>query len=1095
MYTSTEVDRLEQQYTRSGEAFFHVAGRGHESVAALNPHLIPEDWLSCHYRSKALMLARGLSVRALFAGFFARDSSPGRGRQMSAHTSCPELHMTSLVGPVGNNALQAVGIAAEIEARPGRPISVCCLGEGTTQQGEVLEALQEAARGQLPVLFLIEDNGWAISTPTRGRTFYTLSGRDASEYCGIPISYVDGSDTVACYDEFGEVVARIRQHRRAEIVVMRTQRLSDHTNADDQTIYRSAADIDNSRDGGCPVGRLEAILVGLGLAGELESLKASWSAATQAAAEEAYAGADPQPCRDAAFPLAAALTDPAQEYLGYSGGERLTMIDALRAVLEKQLASSPRVSLYGQDIEDPKGDVFGLTRGLSSRFPEQVKNAPLSESTIVGTAVGRALAGGKPVALIQFSDFLPLAFNQICSEISTMYWRTDGGWQCPVIILAPCGGYRAGLGHFHAQSFESMFAHIPGIDVMVPSGAADAAGLLNAAFKSNRPTLFFYPKASLNDRKRTTSIDISRHLASIGRARIVRSGSDLTMIVWGNTVERAIAAAQMLAEEGKSCEIIDLRCIAPWDKAAVIRSAEKTGRLLVIHENGHTCGMGAEILATVWEALGKGVECRRLTRPDTHIPCNFANQLEILPSIKTTLEAAASMLGMAVSWEEKPVSDGDIAVIEAVGASPSDESVTINAWRIAVGETVSKGDLLVEYEADKAVTELLCPYSGTVERLLVKEGETAKVGAPVMWLRVDDPNVLRRMPLTREELTAASISSNPVAAPAPAARALARNTLKVGIKRIATSCGSMQVSNDEILKDFADKSSTDIVRATGIESRPRVVAGETALSLAVAACEQLLGAENLCLGDIDTLICATGTPDLITPSTACQVMAAIDSNAECAAYDLSAACSGYLYALQNAYDILQSNPKARVLIVTTEVLSPLLDASDYTTAILFGDAATASLICGEAHLDGCSYELRRPMLSAQGDTRSILSVPHSASGATISMDGTRVFSLGVRKMAQSLKRMLDNAHLSLDELDLIIPHQANLRIITAIIRKMGIPDHKVFTNIRDYGNTSSNTIPLALGDVLAGGTLPAHVALTAFGGGFTYGACILYRSE
>ena len=210
MFTSTEVDRLEQQYTRSGEAFFHVAGRGHESGAALNPHLIPQDWLSCHYRSKALMLARGLSLQNLFGGFFAKDDCHSRGRQMSAHLSSPKHHITSLVGPVGNNALSAVGIAAEIVGQRGDPISVCCLGEGSTQQGEVLEALLEAQRQRLPVLFLVEDNGWAISTPTAGTTFYSLDAQPADAFCGISIHYLDGLDAIDCYYRFGEVVGRMR---------------------------------------------------------------------------------------------------------------------------------------------------------------------------------------------------------------------------------------------------------------------------------------------------------------------------------------------------------------------------------------------------------------------------------------------------------------------------------------------------------------------------------------------------------------------------------------------------------------------------------------------------------------------------------------------------------------------------------------------------------------------------------------------------------------------------------------------------------------------------------------------------------------------
>ena len=1089
MFTSTEVDRLEQQYTRSGEAFFHVAGRGHESGAALNPHLIPQDWLSCHYRSKALMLARGLSLQNLFGGFFAKDDCHSRGRQMSAHLSSPKHHITSLVGPVGNNALSAVGIAAEIVGQRGDPISVCCLGEGSTQQGEVLEALLEAQRQRLPVLFLVEDNGWAISTPTAGTTFYSLDAQPADAFCGISIHYLDGLDAIDCYYRFGEVVGRMRQTREPAIVVMRCKRLSDHTNADDQTLYRQAADISADLQRGCPVHRLGEALARQGLKSAIEQRRERAVARVREAAETALLGANPQPCRQATAALPPRLDDPREEYLGRPDGDRLTMIEGLRAVLHNRLDSDPRVSLYGQDIEDPKGDVFGLTRGLSTRFAGRVRNAPLSESTIVGTAIGRALAGGRPVAMLQFSDFLPLAFNQICSELSTMYWRTDGGWQCPVIIMAPCGGYRPGLGHFHAQSFESIAAHLPGIDVLVPSTAADAAAGLNAAFESPRPTLFFYPKALLNDREQTTSSDIARHLATVGRARIVRPGSDLTIVAWGNTIARALAAADMLSDQGKCCEVIDLRYIAPWDRQTVIRSVDKTGRLLVVHEDGHTCGMGAEIIATVTEALPPGIECRRLTRPDTHIPCNFANQLDVLPSIKAAVEIAADMLGMAVSWEAGANRCDELVVIEAIGASPSDELVTINAWHVGAGDRVEEGDLLVEYEADKAVTELLSPYRGVVDSVLVEAGASARVGAPLLTLRLDDPAANRAKPLTREPLTRPSFQQRPRRQQRPGAGA--RTALQVGIKHISQSCGATQVGNAELAGNFPERSPEDIIKSTGIASRPRAGEGQTAVSLAVQACRQLLQSEGLHLGDIDTLICATGTPGLITPSTACQVMAAIDPQAQCAAYDINAACSGYLYALGSAYDVLQSRPDARVLVVTTELLSPLLDPDDYTTAILFGDAATATLVCGEARLDGCGYRLQRPLLSGQADADGILRVPHRAAGTPIQMDGMRVFSMGVRKMTHILQRALDEAGLPLEDVALIVPHQANQRIMDAIAKKLNLPPERFFSNIQRFGNTSSNSIPLALTELFASALRPDNIALTAFGGGFTYGACIL----
>ena len=305
---------------------------------------------------------------------------------------------------------------------------------------------------------------------------------------------------------------------------------------------------------------------------------------------------------------------------------------------EPNLAADPRVCLFGEDIEDPKGDVFGVTRGLSTAFPGRVVNSPLSEATIVGASIGRALAGGRPVALLQFADFLPVTLNQIMSELSTMHWRTVGEWNCPVVVLAPCGGYRPGLGPFHSQTMESIAAHMPGIDVFMPSTASDAAGLLNAALKSPRPTLFLYPKVCLNDRNTTASADAERHFVPIGQGAACdarRSSHDHRLGQHGSALRKSRGGD--CVEAGFGVDLIDLRSISPWDREAVVESAGRTRKLLVVHEDNLTCGFGAEVVATVCESLSRRIVARRLTRPDTYMPCNFSNQLELLPSFKRIL--------------------------------------------------------------------------------------------------------------------------------------------------------------------------------------------------------------------------------------------------------------------------------------------------------------------------------------------------------------------------------------------------------------------------------------------------------------------------
>ncbi len=425
------------------------------------------------------------------------------------------------------------------------------------------------------------------------------------------------------------------------------------------------------------------------------------------------------------------------------------MRNALRDVLKSRLQCDQRVQLFGEDIEDPKGDVFGVTRGLSTQFPGRVCNSPLSESTVLGVSIGRALAGERPVAFVQFADFLPLAFNQIASELGTMYWRTAGRWNAPVIVMVACGGYRPGLGPYHAQTFESILTHTPGIDVFMPSTAADAAGMLNAAFESGRPTLFLYPKTCLNDPQDKTSRDVQRQFVPIGPARRVRGGRDLTLVGWGNTVRLCSQTAATLERVGVETEVIDLRSLSPWDERTVLASAEKTAHLIVVHEDNHTCGMGAEILATVSEKARVPVAMRRVTRPDTHVPCNFANQIEILPSFKRLLTTAAELLDLELSWIAPREEEAGVTIVEAIGSSPSDESVIVVDLHIQPGQAIQRGDEIASLEATKSVFEMTSTVSGEVEEIFVEEGETVAVGQPLARIRTTDGRQ-RKKPLTQE---------------------------------------------------------------------------------------------------------------------------------------------------------------------------------------------------------------------------------------------------------------------------------------------------------------------------------------------------------
>ena len=669
-YAARYIDELEAQVVRRGEAHFHVSGAGHEITAVLAQHLASTDWLHLHYRDKALLLARGVAPEQFFLSLLARVGSHSDGRQMSAHFSDRQRRVLSIVGPVGNNALQAVGVAAAIRDEPDCPLVVCCVGDGTTQQGEFLEAVAEAVRTSVPVLFLVENNTLSISTVTSRQTFFDLPTGPVPSFMGLDIVRADVERPQDFSGRLAAIVTGMRRDRKPRLCVLNVERLSDHTNSDDQTIYRQNAEIVDGaqRD---PLKVLRDHLAELEVsASHIRNLEAGIRLEIDAALRSAQDAASPEP----SFETPGARKGAGEvkpEYRGETSDRTVVMRDAIRGVLAAHLAANPRVVLLGQDIEDPKGDVFGVTRGLSTRYPGRVRNAALSEATIVGTAIGRALAGQRPVAFLQFADFIPLALNQIMSELATMSWRTAGAWNVPVVVMASCGGYRAGLGPFHAQTIEATLAHIPGIDVVMPSSAADAAGLLNNALTSDRPTVFLYPKALLNTLDCATSTDLERHYVPYGAANFLHEGRDLTLVSYGNCIVHCAAVAQILSDADVFCDLIDLRSLSPWDMEFVVNSARKTRRLVVVHEDNRSVGFGAEVISTVVEALDIPIQVKRVTRSDTHVPFNFPNQKAVLPSVKTILEACAGLVGLKTEWQEAVPGDLPFIAVAAIGSLPS----------------------------------------------------------------------------------------------------------------------------------------------------------------------------------------------------------------------------------------------------------------------------------------------------------------------------------------------------------------------------------------------------------------------------------------
>ncbi|MEN7973098.1 MAG: thiamine pyrophosphate-dependent enzyme, partial [Verrucomicrobiota bacterium] len=1056
MVASRYTDQLQSAAAQRGEVFFYIPSSGHEASAALAPHLIDSDWLHLHYRDRALAYARGVTYETVFSGLFSKAESNSAGRRMPAFPCDPSLNIMSTPTLVGGNVLQAVGAANAIKNNDGNPFVLVSVGDGATQQGDFYEAVAEAVRSNLPVLFLIEDNRFALSTITKGNTFYSLPDGEADTFYGLPIHRVDGSEAVPTCGKFEEVVSELRETRGPQIVLFNVERLESHTNADDQTVYRSETELQHAMENADPCAKLRDYLLANGASEEqIKAIEDEVKEQVDAAFHVARKGTTPKADLTAKKPL----PEPREEYLGTPDNRELSMLEAMREVLKSRLSKDPKTTLMGQDIEDPKGDVFGLTRGLSNSFPQQVNNAPLAENTILGVATGQALAGGHPVAFMQFADFLPVAYNHIFSEIGAMYWRTNGQWETPVLIMSISGAYRPGLGPYHAQTMESICAHIPGVDVFMPSTAADAAGLLNAISESGRPSVFFFPKSLINDRSNTTSADVEKQYVPIGKARIARTGQDITLVGWGGTMPICEKSAEALAEIGINAEVIDLRTIFPWDEETVLASARKTGKLVVVHEDNQTAGMGGEILSAIAEKAGDSVQLARVTRPDTYIPYDFSCQIEVLPSYKRTLEKCCEMLDVDIHWEKPVEEEAGSVTVKAIGSSPSDETITITTLPIAAGDTIAEGDLLASVEADKATMDISAPVGGTISEIMAEEGDVLTVGTPMLKIASDEAAQLK--PLTKEDPGTPIMERKRVAeVAAPSASHLVPSASSIYISNICTVFGSRHLTNDELLQGHGEWDSDAIRKRTGIENRYWIDNEESVLTLAVKATRDLLEKEQLQISDIGAIICSTGTPQFMTPSLACSVLHELSpekGEVLMQAHDVNAACSGYMYALQSAYDFLTNAPDKKVIVITAETLSPMVNHDDQKTMALFGDAATASLVSCEQRPGDIGVKLSRPFLSATGVDKKVLYVPNMGSGEVVEMEGLTVFKLAVRKMIDMLDNACRERSISVEDLDMIVPHQANERIIEAIRKTIHCPPEKMFNHIRKYGNTSSNT--------------------------------------
>src|SRR5438309_1138530 len=585
MMESRHSDLREQNLIRQGKGHFHVSGMGHEALAAVSIQMQPDDYIVSYYRDRGLVLGRGMTTRQLGLEYFAKRNTGSGGRQMPSHYSNADLHIWSVPTPTGSQLLPACGIAwgIKLDAKPN--LVVTTVGDAATRQGDFYEAICFAKEKKLPLLFLVEDNAYGISMPTRKNNPLALNVLEPANWRRI-----EGQDVQEVYDATAEAFEKIRAGNGPFFFWINMERLSSHTSSDDQKLYRSAEEL-RALEKFDPLKCWKDLLIEEGLikAEQYAKLDDDVKERIRREYSEAEKAEDPSPNE-----LLANVTAPppkSDKEILPPGKYRIG--DTVNKTLRLGLAEDARRVLFGEDIEDPKGGVFRLTQKLSTEFPKQVFNSPLAESTILGVACGLGSYGKRPVFELQFIDFIGPGWNQLVTNICCLRWRSFGQWKCPMVIYAPYGAYLPGGSLWHSQANEAALAHYPGLSVVIPSTPEDAAGLLWTAMHCEDPVLFLIPKHMFwAERESAEAI----RAVPLGKARKRQAGSNVTLIAWGNTVEKALEAIQQIENEA-SIELIDLRSISPWDRETVEESVRKTGRIIIIQEDTENCSVGQMIIA------------------------------------------------------------------------------------------------------------------------------------------------------------------------------------------------------------------------------------------------------------------------------------------------------------------------------------------------------------------------------------------------------------------------------------------------------------------------------------------------------------------
>jgi 2-oxoisovalerate dehydrogenase E1 component len=676
MYTSRCIDDREMAMKRQQKIFFQISGAGHEAVltAAGKATRPGYDWFFTYYRDRALCLELGVTpYEMLLQAVGAADDPASGGRQMPSHFGHIKYNIPSASSPTGTQFLQAVGCAEagvkaarlgleELVRFQNDEVAIVCTGDGTTSEGEFWESLNTASNLKLPVVYLVEDNGYAISVPVEVNTAGASISRLVSGFPDLLIREVEGTDPIASYGVMAEAVAYCRERRGPALVHARVVRPYSHSMSDDERMYKPEEERaeEKRRD---PISNFGLRLIRDGVATE-EELAALRETVREEVGEAADLAAEqPQPGPDTVYRhVYSSSVDPTSddfETEAHFDGDPKTSVDLLNACLRDELARDPRIVVFGQDVADlsredyleelkGKGGVFKVTANLQRLFgAERVYNSPLAEANIVGRAIGMALRGMKPVVEIQFFDYIWPAYHQLRNELATYRWRSNGTFSCPVVVRTTYGGYLAGGAMYHSQTGASLFTHTPGVHVVCPSNALDANGLLRTAIRCEDPVLFLEHKHLYRQPYAKSAYPGPDFMIPFGRASIVRPGNDLTLVTYGALVERSRKAVRQLEKEGRpvDVEIIDLRTLNPLDMTTVSESVRRTNKLIVAYEDAKSFGFGAEISARIADEVFEWLDgpVRRIASLDTFV--GYAPRLEdaILPQVDDIAEGIAEL--------------------------------------------------------------------------------------------------------------------------------------------------------------------------------------------------------------------------------------------------------------------------------------------------------------------------------------------------------------------------------------------------------------------------------------------------------------------